>query len=95
MFAAADVTVIGTPATYELKAESGSTVTRSFCKRCGSPLWGSNTNMPGLMTISVGLFEDPGRFTPAVAVFARSRPAWDIIGAEVPSFEAQPAWKPD
>lgn len=95
MFPAADVEVTGAPATYSLKAESGSTVTRSFCGHCGSPLWGSNTNMPGFMTIGVGLFDDPGAFTPAVAIFARSRLSWDAIDAHIPSFDVQPPWKPD
>lgn len=95
MFAASDVDVTGTPSTYSLKADSGSTVTRSFCGRCGAPLWGSNTNMPGFMTISAGLFDDPNTLTPQVAIFTRSRAHWDVIDPAVPVFEAQPDWKPE
>jgi len=95
MFATSEVAVTGTPSTYALKADSGSTVTRSFCGKCGSPLWGSNTNMPGFMTISAGLFDDPGTLAPSVAIFARSRPHWDVVDAGIASFDAQPDWKPD
>jgi hypothetical protein len=90
MFAASEIDVTGTPSRYSLKADSGSTVTRSFCGQCGSPLWGSNTNMSGFITISAGLFDEPDSFAPEVAIFARSRPSWDVIDSSVPSFDAQP-----
>jgi len=94
MFATADVVVDGQPSAYRLTAESGNTVTRSFCGACGSPLWGANTAMPGFMTISAGLFDEPGTLAPQVAIFARSRPHWDTMDGALAAFEAQPNWKP-
>ena len=50
--------------------------------------------MPGVMTVSVGTLDQADRLTPQVAVFARTRRHWDAMDASLPTFEAQPAWKP-
>jgi hypothetical protein len=95
MFATADVTVEGQPSEYRLIADSGNTVTRRFCGACGSPLWGANSAMPGFMTISAGVFDEPGTLTPQVAIFARTRQHWDVMDGAVRSFAVQPDWTPD
>jgi len=95
MFSADNITIKGTMAEYRSKAESGSTVSHLFCATCGSKLFGKNTGMPGVMTVAAGTLNDPNAVTPQVAVFARSRPHWDPADAQVQSFDAQPAWKPE
>lgn len=94
MFPEASVTLHGKPAAFSLTSESGNTVTRLFCGSCGAPLFGKNTGMPGFITVSVGTIDAPDRLTPQVAVFTRSRRPWDIVDADVASFEAQPSWNP-
>jgi hypothetical protein len=94
MFPVDAVVVAGQPAEYSLRSDSGNTVTRVFCGSCGSPLLGRNTGMPGFVTISLGLFDDSSSFKPEVAIFARSRCAWDREDASVATFEAQPEWRP-
>lgn len=94
MFPSAQVRVTGQVATFELRSEADRAVTRSFCPRCGSPLFGQNTGMPGFMTVSVGTLDDPDSVTPQVAIFARSRRAWDHVDPGLPSFDTQPGWKP-
>ncbi|WP_436210595.1 GFA family protein [Bradyrhizobium sp. LjRoot220] len=51
MFAESGVSIAGNPARFILTSEAGNTVTRLFCGECGSPLFGSNSGMPGFMTV--------------------------------------------
>ncbi|MDQ0463318.1 hypothetical protein QO010_001066 [Caulobacter ginsengisoli] len=94
MFAAEGVTLTGPVARYELTADSGATVTRIFCPRCGSPLFGMNTGMPGFMTVTLGTLDDSDHLAPQVVVFARNRRAWDVMDPAVQTFETQPGWTP-
>jgi len=94
MFAESGVTIVGNPASFDLTSEAGNTVTRLFCGKCGSPLFGSNSGMPGFMTVTLGTLDTPDELTPAVAIFARTRPKWDVIDSSVASFDGQPGWKP-
>jgi hypothetical protein len=94
MFPVERIRVRGEPSEFRLVADSGNTVTRSFCGACGSPLFGRNTGMAGVMTVCVGTLDDPGAVTPQVTVFARSRNPWDAFDPGLPSYEAQPSGKP-
>lgn len=81
-------------ATYAVTSEAGNTVTRLFCGVCGSPLFGKNTGMPGVMTVAMGTLDSSTGLVPQVAIFARSRQDWDMADPNVATFEAQPDWKP-
>jgi hypothetical protein len=94
MFADTGVRLTGEPATFSLLSEAGNTVTRLFCKTCGSPLFGRNSGMPGFMTVTLGTIDEPASLTPQVAIFTRSRRSWDPPDAAVSNFDAQPGWKP-
>jgi hypothetical protein len=94
MFREDSVTITGRPATYDLTSEAGNTVTRLFCGCCGSPLFGRNTGMPGVMTASVGCLDQADQLVPEVVVFARTRRPWDAMDPALPTFDGQPAWKP-
>jgi hypothetical protein len=94
MFAEAGVSVEGDLATFDLLSEGGNTVTRLFCRTCGSPLFGRNTGMPGFLTVSLGTLDEPDSLTPQVAVFARTRRHWDVMDASLATFDSQPGWKP-
>ena len=94
MFAEEGVTLSGAPTSYALTSENGNTVTRLFCATGGSPLFGTNTGMPGFMTVTLGTLDQSDQLTPQVAIFARARRRWDLIDASVQSFDTQPGWKP-
>lgn len=95
MFPADAVRIAGSPSRYSLKSEAGNTVTRLFCGRCGSPLFGMNTGMPGFLTVMMGTLDSSNDLAPQVAIFTRNRRPWDQEQPSVQSFEAQPGWKPD
>ena len=95
MFATSRFRLEGAVREYVLTSEAGNEVTRVFCPSCGSPILGRNTGMPGFVTVSLGALEDSSAFEPGVTVFARNRKPWDAMDDSIPTFEAQPAWRPD
>ena len=94
MFPVARFDLQGDVREFALRSDAGNAVTRVFCPACGSPILGRNTGMPGFVTVSLGLLQDSSAFAPDVAVFARSRRAWDAMDAGVPTYVAQPDWRP-
>lgn len=94
MFAEDSVRLIGEPTQFSLTSEGGNKVTRLFCGACGSPLFGKNTGMPGMMTVTLGTLDTPDPLTPQVAIFARSRRLWDSVDPAVATYDAQPGWTP-
>lgn len=94
IFRESGIAISGAPAEYRLTADSGNVVTRLFCSKCGSPLFGKNAGMPGFMTVAAGTLDDPGAITPQMVLFARNRAHWDVMDGSLPSFETQPDGKP-
>jgi hypothetical protein len=94
MFAEDRFSCTGQLAEFKLVSGSGSDVTRVFCPLCGSPIYGKNTGMPGYLTVTLGTLDDSSSFAPQVTVFGRNRKPWDVMDSALPTFEAQPGWKP-
>ncbi len=94
MFPEGSLRIRGEMGTFDIEADSGSTVTRSFCRKCGSHLFGQNTSMPGFKAVAVGTLDEPDTVTPQVVVFARSRRGWDEMDTELPTYDGQPNWRP-
>lgn len=94
MFAESAIRLDGKPATFSSSSEAGNTVTRMFCGICSSPLFGKNTGMPGFMTVTMGTLDASDHLVPQVAIFTRTRRAWDTNDQSVQSYEAQPSWTP-
>ena len=90
LFQQDEIKIEGKTAEYASRADSGATVTRSFCSVCGGRLFGRSTSMPGMVTVQVGSMDDPNIVEPSMAVYARTRPHWDHMDATMPSFEAMP-----
>ncbi len=95
MYAEAGIRLSGQPAAYAMQSEAGNTVTRLFCGTCGSPLFGKNTGMPGVMTVTMGRLDASDGLLPDVEIFARTRRDWDRPNPAIQSFDTQPDWKPD
>lgn len=95
MFPVERFRISGDLSEFALTSDNGTRVIRSFCPTCGSGIFGRNDGMTGHVTIALGTLDDPAAFTPEVVVFARSRPTWDTMNPALPTFDDQPAWKPD
>jgi hypothetical protein len=94
MYEESKIRIFGEPATFVLRSEAGNNVTRLFCRTCGSPLFGKNSGMPGVMTVSMGTLNESDGMLPQVEIFVRTRRDWDLPNPLVQSFDTQPAWKP-
>ena len=82
--------VEGETAEFIWTSDSGGSVTTSFCPKCGSPLFGKSTSMPGMKMVRVGALDDPSVYAPQMMVYAKRRHAWVQHDARLPTFEAMP-----
>jgi hypothetical protein len=71
-------------------ADSGNTVTSSFCPRCGSPLFARSTGYPGTVAVRVASLDDPSGLSPQMAVYTKRLLPWDHLDPALPAFEAMP-----
>ena len=83
---AADVEVRGTPASYDSTADSGATVSRLFCRTCGSPVFARSSTGPMLLAIKAATLDDPGWLQPGAEIWTRSAPPWARLDATLPAF---------
>ena len=84
------VTVEGATLSYAATGGSGSTATRFSCPTCHSIVYGTAEVMPGLLNIYAGSLDDTSHFKPEIAIFTRSRPAWDDSSRNLQCFETVP-----
>jgi hypothetical protein len=82
----ADVTLTGTAKSFARPANSGATLTRSFCPECGTPLLARSSRAPELLMLPVGLFGKDAAdwYLPSQLIFARSHSDWDLIDPALP-----------
>ncbi len=92
---AADAVVInGKPQRFDKPADSGNIVSRYFCTTCGSPVYSTNSGMPGVVFLRASSLDDPEVFTASMIVYTRSAPGWDVMDSTLPAFEAMPKGQP-
>lgn len=80
----------GKTTSFDWTANSGNTVTTSFCSTCGSPLFGRNAGFPGMVSFRVGSLDDSSGMVPQMAVFADRIRSWDHLDAGLTAFPAMP-----
>ena len=86
----AAVAITGEVSTYQWRADSGNIVTNAFCPNCGSPVYGTSSGFPDMLTIRAASLDDPSHFQPQMVVFSKSAQPWDHIGGDLPSFATMP-----
>lgn len=69
------VTVTGEPKIYQDNStDSGVPIRRAFCGNCSCPIYSATTNLPGVLIVKCGLFEE---IPPtAVELYCKRRPSW-------------------
>ena len=70
------------------RGESGGSVERCFCPKCGSPLASRLGN--GMVAVKVGALESDEDVTPALQVGTRSARPWSKSLLAAPGFETNP-----
>lgn len=65
--------------------------TRSFCGKCGTPLFNSNPDdYPGLSMLYLGTAEAPERHVPTMEIFCESKLSWVALGIQCRSHALSP-----
>lgn len=82
------VRIEGETTDFARPATSGATLTRSFCRRCGTPISARSSRAPRLVMLPAGLFgAQADWFAPSQLIFARSHRHWDTIAEALPRYE--------
>ena len=67
----------GEMTTLELVADSGNTVERGFCPKCGAQMYSKTVDPSGLpMRVRAGTLDDPELMAPTAIIWAASAPSW-------------------
>jgi len=92
LFAVADdqIEISGDLQTYEDTADSGNTVYRHFCPKCGSPVKTSLPTQPGMTFIKAGTLDDTSVLHPSIHFWTGSKQDWVKVDDDVPQMEANP-----
>jgi hypothetical protein len=90
-FAASAVRFSGRPRQFRSPSIRGSDAVRNFCPACGSLVFGGVPGEDESHTIYAGSLDDPSLFRPTIAIFARDRPAWVPLPADLENFETMPS----
>jgi len=68
----------------------GGEAVRNRCAVCGSLVFGGIVGVDASHTIYAGSLDEPDAFKPAMAIFARDRPAWVILPEGLQAYETMP-----
>ncbi|MBL6932834.1 MAG: GFA family protein [Rhodospirillales bacterium] len=93
LFSKAAFSTTGDTSTYEYQADSGNTLTRHFCPKCGSPVYGTTDANVDAVMIRAGGLDDPSIFEANFALYSESAQAWDTIDPSIKSFPGMPPKK--
>ena len=78
-----EVTMTGATSKYETKADSGNTVTVTFCSICGNPLYNTTNGYPQFAFFHAATLDDPSKFKPQSVEWVSCRQPWDLIDASL------------
>ena len=75
----------------EMVADSGNTVRRGFCPKCGSQLFSATIEPVGMpIRIRAGVLDDPELIAPQAIIWAESAPKWAIFDPALLHFPKGP-----
>jgi len=89
-FAGAEVTLSGTPSSWDMVGDGGTVKRRAFCAICGTAVYMSFPAMPDVFVIRAGSLDDPGRYRPQMVFWTAEGQAWDVIDPAAVQFERMP-----
>lgn len=90
IFPTQSIQITGSAAEYSSQGDSGNTVRRRFCARCGSHLFADSTGRVGLTVVRLGTLDDPSSVRPVANIWANSAPTWACLDPALSRMEGQP-----
>jgi hypothetical protein len=91
IFKVEGLTLTGEVSEYVSRSDSGNTMRRRFCPKCGTPLFSHGSGRPELMVVRVGTLDDREIGGPASYIWTKSAPSWGFVDPALPNCTAQPA----
>jgi hypothetical protein len=85
-YPAAMVAISGTPKQFTRHAASGGNIHNYFCPDCGSTIYWTAENLPGMIGVAVGALSDHNYPAPVRSIFERSKQDWLRIDGAVEHF---------
>ena len=76
---------------HSLKADSGRTMRRGFCRECGSPVSICRPETPLIEFLQAASLDDPSKFHPTCEVWVSSANPWHTIHSATQKFDQNPA----
>lgn len=86
----ASLTINGLVSTFTKKADSGGTITNTFCPNCGVVVVHRASNLPGVAIIRAGTLDDASSVKPEMNLYVSSAQPWDPPAPGLLSFERMP-----
>lgn len=75
---------------YDHPADTGNIVCRYFCGTCGSPIYSTNSSLPGMWFLRASSLDDLDAITPSMLVYASRVPKWANVGEGMATFPKMP-----
>jgi hypothetical protein len=94
LFRKQDIAVSGPLTDYVIQADSGSTMHRRFCARCGTPVFSEAEQRPNHVFVRAGTLDDPDMAAPSATIWTKSAPHWACFDPDLPQLEGQPPAPP-
>jgi hypothetical protein len=89
-FPAEAVSVEGELGDYESVADSGNRMHRSFCPKCGTPMFTQSEARLHILAVRAGMLDDPEVAKPEITIWVKEAPSWAAIDPNLPQDEGQP-----
>ncbi len=86
----ADVDVSGEVKAFDHVVDSGNTLTKTFCPKCGSQLFTSNKARPDSIGIRAGTLNEHEEVKPQFNVYAKSKMSCTHLDPNIPAFDGMP-----
>jgi len=80
----------GALAEYTKTADSGNELTREFCPKCGTHLFGKTSARPQFRVVRVGNLDNPSAVRPTSNIWTSSAPEWACMDDSLEQVEKQP-----
>lgn len=76
---------------YEMVADSGNTVERGFCPKCGAQMYSRTVTPKGMpMRVRAGTLDDPELMAPTALIWVESAPSWAALDPALPRHRKGP-----
>ncbi len=94
LMAAEAVSLSGELASYTKTADSGNSVTLSFCPHCGAHVLTRSAARPHITVVRAGNLDEPSSISPTLNVWTASAPTWACLDPILEKVERQPPAPP-